>query len=508
MSRFALVLATLCLCWAGQALAAQRSALVIGNSAYAEAAPLKNAAADARLMADTLRALDFSVTLVVDADQTTMKRAIAEFGRALRASGSDAVSLFYYAGHAVQSDGINYLLPVEARIDDAADLDLVAVEAAWPVRQMASARNRTSIVILDACRDNPFAAQGLRGTGLARMDAPTGSFIAYSTAPGSTAFDGTGENSVFTAALAKHALTLAQPIEEVFRQVRLEVLTATGGLQTPWESSSLIEPFYFEGGPPDPAASSPETLFWESVKASDDLVELALFLRTYPNSVHAAEARRRLVVASTGSAPALAGAAEPSSAAVAAAAPAPSTPPPSAQAAAGPSAAEMSALAKAQLSKDPVDYGAYLEAYPAGVFAELARSEIAALTATPPAAIDPERPAAAPAPAPSAHAPAPLPPEADVLAFDTPLRSADPAIHGRSIAQITQGSPRFAPIEGLPPEVWRDKTCSACHQWTQEALCTQGKFYLAGEDRLAGKQHPVGPDFLQKLRSWAGAGCR
>ena len=109
-------------------------------------------------MATTLTTVGFDVTLLIDGDQKRMKQAVADFGRKLRAAGPDAVGLFYYAGHGVQSDGINYLLPVDSVVRDEADLDLVGVQADWVLRQLFSARNRTNIVILDACRNNPFEA--------------------------------------------------------------------------------------------------------------------------------------------------------------------------------------------------------------------------------------------------------------------------------------------------------------------------------------------------------------
>ena len=153
-----------------------------------------------------------------------MKRAIAQFGRELRKAGGDATGLFYYAGHGVQSFGNNYLLPVDVSLSDAADLDLVAVEAQSVLRQMASARNRTNIVILDACRNNPFSEiPELDDNGLAEMKAPTGTFLAYATAPGGVALDGLGGNSPFTQAVVEQIVEPGQPIEQLFEQVRRAV---------------------------------------------------------------------------------------------------------------------------------------------------------------------------------------------------------------------------------------------------------------------------------------------
>jgi uncharacterized caspase-like protein len=276
--------------WTGAAAAEDRVALIIGNGGYVSVPKLANAVADAKLIARTLRGLNFQVNELVDADQTRMKTAIANFGRGLRASGPDTIGLFYFAGHGVQASGANYLIPVDGAIRDEADLDLVGVEARWVVRQMETARNVTNIVILDACRDNPFAAAGARGQGLARMDAPTGTFIAYSTAPGSVALDGAAANSPFSAALAAAMAQPGQPLEQTFRQVRVNVLRETSGRQTPWDSSSLVREFVFnpaKAPPPDFA----EEKAWSIARAAGDRAIIAQFLRDFPKSVHADEAQ-------------------------------------------------------------------------------------------------------------------------------------------------------------------------------------------------------------------------
>ena len=168
-----------------------RLALVIGNASYGSVSALDNPVNDARMISQTLEGLGFTVSMAVNMSQVEMKLAIAQFGRDLRAAGADATGLFYYAGHGVQSFGNNYLLPVDVALSDAADLDLMAVEAQTVLRQMASARNRTNLVILDACRNNPFEnVPELNESGLAEMKAPTGTFLAYATAPGGVALDG------------------------------------------------------------------------------------------------------------------------------------------------------------------------------------------------------------------------------------------------------------------------------------------------------------------------------
>jgi len=188
--------------------------------------------------AETRIALD--VIARRNADQTAMKRAIQEFGARLEKAGPDSVGLFYYAGHGVQLNGRNYLIPTTARIEREGDVEIEAVSADWVIEQMRYARNRLNIVILDACRNNPFT-RSMRSVdhGLATMDAPAGILIAYSTAPGSVAADGTGRNSPYTEALTHAIHDLHEPVEQVFKHVRVGVMSATSGKQVPWESSSL-----------------------------------------------------------------------------------------------------------------------------------------------------------------------------------------------------------------------------------------------------------------------------
>jgi formylglycine-generating enzyme required for sulfatase activity len=222
-----------------------RIALVIGNSEY-ESGPLPNPANDAKLIAETLTDLGFEVVLRRNADQTTMKRAIQDFGARLEKAGPQAIGLFYYAGHGAQLNGRNYLIPTTARIEREADMEIEAVAADWVIEQMRYARNGLNIVILDACRNNPFT-RSMRSMdrGLATMDAPAGILIAYSTAPGEVAADGDGRNSPYTEALTRNMRDLHEPVEQVFKRVRIGVMSATSGKQVPWESSSLTGDFYF-----------------------------------------------------------------------------------------------------------------------------------------------------------------------------------------------------------------------------------------------------------------------
>ena len=254
----------------GQALG-KRIALVVGNSSYASS-PLTNPVNDAALIAATLADLGFEVQLQKNSDQAGMKRAIQAFGAALERAGADSVGLFYYAGHGVQLNGRNYLIPVGANIERDADVEIEAVSADWVLEQMRYARNRLNFVILDACRNNPFA-RSFRSAdhGLAKMDAPAGVLIAYSTAPGDVAADGAGANSPYTESLSRAMRESDQAAELMFKQARDSVRQMTSERQTPWEASSLTgQNFYFAGAKrvariepapnvaSDPVAAAPE----------------------------------------------------------------------------------------------------------------------------------------------------------------------------------------------------------------------------------------------------------
>ncbi|TDQ85521.1 hypothetical protein A8950_0308, partial [Dongia mobilis] len=267
--------------------------------------PLVNPANDGALVRQTLERLGFQVTLLNDADQRSMKRAIADFGSALEEAGPETTALFYYAGHGLQVNGFNYLIPVNADIRKEADVDIEGVAAENILRQMEFAMPKTSIVILDACRNNPLTRSFRSGTrGLARMDAPNGSFVAYSTAPGDVAADGTGANSPFALAFAAEVVKPNQAIEESFRNIRVRVSSATQGAQTPWDSSSLMAPFYFAGRSENaamtavPAApaydAAADQALWNSVANSSNPDDYAAYLAAYPTGNFATLAQSRM----------------------------------------------------------------------------------------------------------------------------------------------------------------------------------------------------------------------
>jgi hypothetical protein len=229
--------------------AGSRIALVIGVGRYGMLGNLANPTQDARALATALRRLGFDVELLLDPDQRQMRQAISRLGERIGRAGNGGTGLFFFAGHGIQSRGINFLIPSNAVINREADLELESVPADAVFLQMEEAGASTNIVILDACRNMPLTRSFRSGErGLAQMEAPNGSFIAYSTAPGSVAADGSGVNSPFVTALLREVVVPGQTIEAVFRNVRRSVLRETEGQQRPWDSSSLIEPFFFQPG--------------------------------------------------------------------------------------------------------------------------------------------------------------------------------------------------------------------------------------------------------------------
>ncbi len=234
--------------------APNKIALVVGNGAY-KVSRLKNPANDAAAVAQTLRDLGFKVDERKDLELNGMKASIEGFGRSIKDA---SIALFYYAGHGVQVNGHNYLIPIDADIESEQEVEYKSVNAGLVLAKMAGARSTTNIVILDACRDNPFA-RSFRSLnrGLASMDAPNGTFVAYATAPGSLASDGAGENGLYTSALVRIMKEPGLKIEDVFKQVRTFVRMKTRGRQVPWESSSLEGDFYFNPGTTIPASSAP-----------------------------------------------------------------------------------------------------------------------------------------------------------------------------------------------------------------------------------------------------------
>jgi uncharacterized caspase-like protein len=235
-------------CWLSisQALAENRVALVIGNSNYSSVAALPNPANDAKAMTNFLTSAGFEVVQAPDLTQSDMRRAIGNFARTAAEKGPDTVVLVFYAGHGLQVDGENFLVPVDAQIEREADVPLQAMRLTDVMNALSTIPSKSRFVILDACRNNPFSAiNKTAGRGLAIVDAPNGSLVSYSTAPGTEALDGDGLNSPFTTALTKIGHEPGLPIEQLLKRVRLDVSNATDRQQFPWESSSLTVEFSF-----------------------------------------------------------------------------------------------------------------------------------------------------------------------------------------------------------------------------------------------------------------------
>ncbi len=236
----------------------QRVALVIGNSNYQTAPKLANPGNDAQSVAQLLNSAGFEVTQAIDLSRNEMVRAVQDFSDKIAARGPGAVAMIYYAGHGVQLAGENYLLPVDAKISSPSDLDGNSLRLVDVMGTLESIPSRMRIVVLDACRNNPFPEINDAGRGLAIVDAPRGSIVGYSTAPGMEAQDGDGRHSPYTSAFLNSARTPNLPIEQLFKRIRLEVNNLTDGRQTPWESSSLTSDFYFFGDTAVAASRTPD----------------------------------------------------------------------------------------------------------------------------------------------------------------------------------------------------------------------------------------------------------
>lgn len=274
-----------------------RVALVIGNSAY-QLAPLLNPVNDARAMGETLRTKGFTVHEARDADRAAMQAAIGKMEAALK--GRQGVGLLYYAGHAIQLDWHNYLVPVDARMRVAADVPAQTIDVQTVLDAFKAAGSRLNIVVLDACRDNPFGAAA-SGKGLAQIDAPPGTLLAYATAPGNVADDNPGgSNGLYTEYLLQELKSPGARIEDVFKRVRLQVRRKSEGRQVPWESTSLEDDFYF-----DPQAQraqrdsweksvAVEKSDWDRIKESTRPDDFFAYLQKYPSGSLSEQAQFRL----------------------------------------------------------------------------------------------------------------------------------------------------------------------------------------------------------------------
>ena len=288
--------------------ASERVALVVGNANYSHAPPLANPGNDAEDMAAVLRRLGFSVTLGTNLGDAAMEAHLRAFSRSARAAD---VALFFYAGHGLQVDGVNYLVPTDARLAAESDLPFEAISLDLVLKGMGGG---TNLAFLDACRDNPFtrawAGAGRstavgRGLGRVNESAIGGLFIAFATDPNSIAADGDGRNSPFTAALKEHIETAGLEVNGLLTQVRRTVLANTRNAQRPWSNSSLNDQFYFVPPVDQPAvrpvapalvgdAPDPATELWLQIRETRDPQLLERYLATYPGSPYALAAQARL----------------------------------------------------------------------------------------------------------------------------------------------------------------------------------------------------------------------
>ncbi len=280
---------------------AKNYALLIGNADYAFA-PLDNPVNDAPDFGKVLREIGFDAKVLTNQTQEAMLQAIRSFGETIK--NNDGIALFYFAGHGVQVEGENYLLPIGVPFRSEEDVKKHAVPANMVLRYMEDAKNRVNIVVLDACRNNPFIkTRSLKSRGLAPMDAPSGSLVAFATAPGTEALDGVGRNGLYTKHLMANAKVPGLTIEQVFKRTREGVENESekimGKRQSPREESSLkggdmyfVPPPKTAGGGVDPAAV--ELAYWNTIANSDNPADFDSYLAQYPNGKFAALAKNRL----------------------------------------------------------------------------------------------------------------------------------------------------------------------------------------------------------------------
>ena len=281
-------------------LRAERRALVIGNGSY-RFAPLKNPANDVRALSEELKRLGFDVTAAFDLPRKEMTAAIGAYAESL--ARTRAVGLFYFAGHGLQLAWRNYLVPVDAAIARQADIPSMCVDVNAVIEGIGRAANPMNVVILDACRENPFAREvPLEQKGLSQVDAPPGTLLAYATSPGNLASDGDGANGLYTEQLLREMKVPEAKIEDVFKRVRLAVRRRSNGRQIPWESTSLEQDFWFIP-PKELRAQSErdaervfkeEAVLWEKARLASTPGPLEDYLRRYPSGRFAEIAQAQL----------------------------------------------------------------------------------------------------------------------------------------------------------------------------------------------------------------------
>jgi uncharacterized caspase-like protein len=290
-------------CGINQAAAADNASkvcLVVGNGAYPHA-QLRNPVNDARAMSDLFTAAGFSVDFQQDVKLDSLRDAVERFGETVQRPNTK-LAVFYYAGHGVQLEWRNYLLPVDAEVSTADELKARCMDLGLLLGKFASAKDKTHVVFLDACRSDPFGGSYHPAqAGLSQFDAPVGSLLAYATAPGSVALDGQGTNGLYTLNLVRELTRRDAQLEDALKRVRLNVRLESQGLQIPWESTSLESDVYIfdDGRKPLSDVEIEESVkedlaTWERIKSSHDAQDWIGYLRAYPNGRFAEIAQERL----------------------------------------------------------------------------------------------------------------------------------------------------------------------------------------------------------------------
>jgi uncharacterized caspase-like protein len=540
MLRALAVLLTMLL--ASEARAERRVALVIGNGGYVKVTKLPNATSDADAVGALFLSAGFDVVEIKhDLGGASLRSALRAFSDQTRDAD---IAVVYYAGHGIEVDGANYLIPVDSTLERDIDVEDEAIPLDRVIRILEQAK-RLRLVILDACRDNPFTRSMKRtlagrsiGRGLAKVDDLTSdTLIAFAAKAGSTAADGTGANSPYTTALVKHLITPGLDLRLALGRVRDDVLKSSGNKQEPFVYGSLggaeiaLVPAANsetkagnapQSTPRQRMAPSDGAQAWAAAKDATNIAALEAFIARYPDTYYADLARLRIeelqksqIAAAT---PPLARTTAP-----------PKVDPP--QPALAASAQEAScryhkvgssllnvskdagghiyidvlengdiACVTRQLKVEGADWGyiSHKLDKPNGTRAVDGWSMLVSMTELSPVDVATLRTAAPPV----ATAVAP----GDVLRFDQPVPFGPFPVNGRSIKELIETTPLFPPIVGLDEALWK-KPCSTCHQWTKDRLCDQGKTYVKAPQNALRHQHPMGGALKIALMNWAKSGC-
>ena len=479
---------------ASVAKAEDRFALVVGNSDYGNITKVNNAVPSAELIAARLAASGFDVEILLDADLVEMKRGIANYGQRIRAAEPDDIGVLFYSGHGVNAFGDNFLLPTDAKIGTAEDLDFVAINAGTLLFALNTGSRAKHMLILDCCVQNPIPdVPDMGTTGMLLRAAPDDNILVFATQPEGVLQD--SETASPFAVGLDLAMSIPQmPIEGALQLVQSSMASDFGADNTPYVAAALSNSFILnEAAPaventPDDVVASVEPEVAEPVTAEPAAAEPTVEERVeVEEPAPVAEAQPEPVV----EAPAAIETAE-------------------APAVEQPANIEDAAWAAAKVSGDSTIVLAFLQAYPTGshvedakvVLLDLLEKELAPEENIQTAAVTPELDPSTR----SVNSESAVPTS---VFYDVPLSVGDAAIVGKTIAEIVKGSPLFPPVEGLPESYWKEEQCSNCHMWTQDDLCTQAQFYLtdAGLNNLK-KQHPLGGTFKQNLKVWAEGGCR